>query len=447
MDEEQQEEQQQQGQEQPIAPAAFTNLNITPAPRRPISTFSLFNRQALERDESISAAVKKNQLAINSINTALVNITGQVVNLSRSLNVVAEKLQESSTLEKLKLQQERQQQQRLADLNSRRGIENSLEKNIQGALFAPIQRIGAKTRFTLARLVLFFNTLLGGFLVMRAIKLISALTSGNKEQLENIKEGILKQLTAVGGIFLAINGGLVLALRSITRLASFLTQVAVTNLLIRPIQLIFKIARNIATAIASGMSIGGAPPIVPPNTNTKNNKGKGTKPGPFNVPGLKTNAAITLGFTIADILSGEDPSRAIAGGTTAFGTTLLFDRVGAFLQKQRNPAIKSFGIGLRTVGPFIGNLFGYDLGKQGFDNVTQAFGLGSITTNNQGDIFTSTIDQVSQNNINVTTVPTSSNMPMSVEGRAALLMFAPPSNPNNPYVLNSFIQYNVLPVT
>ena len=37
MDEEQQEEQQQQqGQEQPIAPAAFTNLNITPAPRRPI---------------------------------------------------------------------------------------------------------------------------------------------------------------------------------------------------------------------------------------------------------------------------------------------------------------------------------------------------------------------------------------------------------------------------
>ena len=44
MDEEQQEEQQQQqGQEQPIAPAAFTNLNITPAPRRPISTFSLFN--------------------------------------------------------------------------------------------------------------------------------------------------------------------------------------------------------------------------------------------------------------------------------------------------------------------------------------------------------------------------------------------------------------------
>ena len=448
MDEEQQEEQQQQqGQEQPIAPAAFTNLNITPAPRRPISTFSLFNRQALERDESISGAVKKNQVAINSINSALVNITGQVVNLSRSLNVVAEKLQESSTLEKLKLQQERQQQQRQADLNSRRGVENSLEKNIQGALFAPIQRIGAKTRFTLARLVLFFNTLLGGFLVMRAIKLISALTSGNKEQLENIKSGILKQLTAVGGIFLAINGGLLLALRSITRLAGFLTQVAVTNLLIRPIQLIFKIARNIATAIALGMSTSGVPPIV--NTNTKNikNQNRPNPNSPFNVPGIKTNAAINIGLTVADILSGEDTGRAIAGSGGSFASFLFINKIGSMLAKQKNPRIAAFGYGLQAFSGILGEISGRPLGKRGFDLVQQAFGLGSITANDQGDIFTSTIDQVSTNNINVTTVPTSSNMPMSVEGRAALLMFAPPSNPNNPYVLNSFIQYNVLPVT
>ena len=447
MDEEQQEEQQQQqGQEQPIAPAAFTNLNITPAPRRPISTFSLFNRQALERDESISGAVKKNQLAINSINTALVNITGQVVNLSRSLNVVAEKLQESSTLEKLKLQQERQQQQRLADLNSRRGIENSLEKNIQGALFAPIQRIGAKTRFTLARLVLFFNTLLGGFLVMRAIKLISALTSGNKEQLENIKSGILKQLTAVGGIFLAINGGLVLALRSITRLAGFLTQVAVTNLLIRPIQLIFKIARNIATAIAAGMSVGGAPPIVNNTKNTKNIKNVKNPNSPFNVPGLRTNAAINIGLTVADILSGEDTGRAIAGGSGSFASFLFINKFGSMLAKSKNPRIAAFGFGIQGISGILGEITGRPLGKRGFDLVQQAFGLGSITANDQGDIFTSTLDQVSTNNISVTTVPTSSNMPMSVEGRAALLMFAPPNNPNNPYVLNSFIQYNVLPV-
>jgi len=448
MDEEQQEEQQQQqGQEQPIAPAAFTNLNITPAPRRPISTFSLFNRQALERDESISGAVKKNQVAINSINSALVNITGQVVNLSRSLNVVAEKLQESSTLEKLKIEQERRQQQMLADLNSRRGVENSLEKNIQRALFAPIQRIGAKTRFSLQRLVLFFNTLLGGFLVMRAIKLISALTSGNKEQLENIKSGILKQLTAVGGIFLAINGGLALALRSITRLAGFLTQVAVTNLLVRPIQLIFQIARNIATAIAGGLATGGTPPIVPPNTNTKNNKNNNTRNNTRNNNLNKFAVGFAnLFLTGADIAGGEDPSRAIAGGTGSFGTFLLLNQVGRFLTKQNNPRVRALGYGIQFTSPILGELFGRDIGKQGFDLVTQSLGLQSITPNQQGDLFGGTIDQISRNNISVTTVPTPSNMPMSVEGRSALLMFAPPSNPNNPYVLNSFIQYNVLPI-
>ena len=165
------------------------------------------------------------------------------------------------------MDQETMQQQALADRNARRGMENNLEKGIQAALFAPIRRIGAKTRFTLGRLVTFFNTLLGGFLVMRAIKLIGALSTGNTEQLKDITDNIVKQLTAVGGIFLAINGGIALALRSITRLASFLTQVAVTNLLIKPIKLIFKIAKAAAIAITGGLAGPRVPPVVPPNTN------------------------------------------------------------------------------------------------------------------------------------------------------------------------------------
>ena len=139
--------------------------------------------------------------------------------------------------------------------------------------------------------------------------------------------------------------------------------------------------------------------------------------------------------------------QAIAGGSGSFASFLLINKFGSMLAKSRNPRIAAFGMGIQGFSGILGELSGRPLGKRGFDLVQQAFGLGSITTNNQGDIFTSTLDQVSKNNINVTTVPTSSNMPMSVEGRAALLMFVPPSNPNNPYVLNSFIQYNVLPVT
>ena len=438
MDEEQQEEQQQQ--EQPIASAAFTNLNITPAPRRPISTFSLFNRQALERDESISSAVKKNESAIKSINLTLVNVTGQVVNLSNSLNLIATKLQESSTLEKMKMDQERMQQQALADRNARRGMENNLERGIQAALFAPVRRIGAKTRFTLARLVTFFNTLLGGFLVMRAVKLIGALSTGNTEQLKNITDNIVKQLTAVGGIFLAINGGIALALRSITRLASFLTQVAVTNLLIKPIKLIFKIAKAAAIAIAGGMR--GAPPVVPPNTNTN-------RPNQSNKNRNRGSNALALlfnfGITTADIAGGEDPGRAIAGGTGSLSTFLALNQFGRFLSKSPNPYARGLGYTLQFGSPILGELFGRPAGKQGFDLVRQTLGLEAIT-GGTGDIFDTSLDRVSQNNVNVNAIPITNDAPMSVEGRAALLMFAPPSNPNNPYVLNSYIQYNVIPV-
>ena len=441
MDEEQQEEQQQQ--EQQIAPAAFTNFNITPAPRRPISTFSLFNRQALERDESISSAVRKNESAIKSINLTLVNVTGQVVNLSNSLNLIATKLQESSTLEKMKMDQERMQQQALADRNARRGMENNLEKGIQAALFAPVRRIGAKTRFTLARLVTFFNTLLGGFLVMRAVKLIGALATGNTDQLKDITDNIVKQLTAVGGIFLAINGGIVLALRSITRLASFLTQVAVTNLLIKPINLIFKIAKAAAIAIAGGLSGPRVPPIVPPNTNTNR---------PNNKPNTKGNRGsnalailANFGITAFDIAGGEDPGRAIAGGTGSFLSFLGFQSAGRFLSNSPNPYVKGLGYTLQFGSPILAELLGRPGAKRGFDLVRQTLGLEAIT-GGTGDIFDTSLDRVSQNNVNVNAIPITNDAPLSVEGRAALLMFAPPNNPSNPYVLNSYIQYNVIPV-
>ena len=444
MDEEQQEEQQQQGQEQPIAPAAFTNLNITPAPRRPISTFSLFNRQALERDESISSAVRKNESAIKSINLTLVNVTGQVVNLSNSLNLIATKLQESSTLEKMKMDQERMQQRALADRNARRGMENNLEKGIQAALFAPVRKIGAKTRFTLARLVTFFNTLLGGFLVMRAIKLIGALASGNTEQLKDITDNIVKQLTAVGGIFLAINGGIVLALRSITRLAAFLTQVAVTNLLIKPIKLIFKIAKAAAIAIAGGLTGPRALPptgVVPPNTNVKPNQTKPKGNRGANALAILSN----FGITAYDIASGEDPGRAISGSAGSLLSFLGFQSAGRFLSNSPNPYIRTLGYTLQFGSPILAELLGRPGGKQGFDLVRQTLGLDAVTGGN-ADIFNTSLDRVSQNNVNVNAIPITNDAPMSVEGRAALLMFAPPNNPNNPYVLNSYIQYNVIPV-
>ena len=75
-------------------------------------------------------------------------------------------------------------------------------------------------------------------------------------------------------------------------------------------------------------------------------------------------------------------------------------------------------------------------------------GLNLISGNPQtdGDFFNQNISNIKSNNINVITADEQPQGTITAEGRAALLMFAPPSNPNNPYILNSHVQYNVLPV-
>ncbi len=121
----------------------------------------------------------------------------------------------------------------------------------------------------------------------------------------------MKGLTAAGGIFLAINGGLTLAIRSLTGLAGFLTRVAVTNLLIRPIQLVFNIASSLAAALTSG-ALSTAGKITTPKTSTpKNlNKFKGKRFSRLNsfIPDL-----IAAGITINEIRSGERVDRALSG--------------------------------------------------------------------------------------------------------------------------------------
>ena len=121
------------------------------------------------------------------------------------------------------------------------------------------------------------------------------------------------------------------------------------------------------------------------------------------------------------------------------------NQFGRFLSRAPNPYVRGLGYTLQFGSPILGEIFGRDLGKQGFDLVRQSLGLEAIT-GGTGDIFNTSLDKVSQNNVNVNAIPIQNDTPMSVEGRAALLMFAPPSNPNNPYVLNSYIQYNVIPV-
>ena len=443
MDEDQQQEGQQEEEqkEQRIAPAAFTSFNISAPPRRPISSLALFQRQSAEGDEELAAAVKSNQTAITSINSTLTAVTIQIGALNKSLVQVAEQIKQSAAIENLKMAQERKQEMMLADRNLRRGAENNLERGIQAALFAPVQRIGAKATFTLTRLINFFNVLLGGFIVGRTLNLITALVNDDKDALKRIGDTIVGQLTAAGGIFLAINGGLLIALNSLTRLATFLTQVAVSNLLIKPIRLIFNIAKGLVQAIAAGASglfNNITPPTnIGPQNNKPNNKNKTRN---TNRLGTIFAALANFGFAADQIRQGGDPKRELTGASGGLLSFILSQSVGRRLMRSNNFGIKALGLGVQVVGP----LLGYPLTTTGYDLVTQSMGLEAISGNVSDDISTS-IDKIKRNNTNVIINKTKTNQPapFGAEGRSALIMFAPSFNRNNMYVAYSHIQYNV----
>ena len=440
MDEDQQQEGQQGEQtEQRIAPAAFTSFNISAPPRRPISSLALFQRQSAEGDEKLAAAVKSNQTAITSINSTLASVTIQVSALNKSLVQVAEQIKQSAAIENLRMAQERKQEMMLADRNLRRGAENNLERGIQAALFAPVQRIGAKATFTLTRLVNFFNVLLGGFLVGRTINLITALVNDDKEALKKIGDTIVGQLAAAGGIFLAINGGLLIALNSLTRLATFLTQVAVSNLLIKPIRLIFNIARGLVQAIAAGASglFNNVP--IPPNVNPQNKKPNiNNKNRNINRLGVVLSAIANFGFAANQISQGADPKRELTGASGGLLSFILSQSIGRRMMASPNFGMKAFGLGVQVLGP----LLGYPIATTGYDLIAQSAGFEAISGDVSTDISTQ-FDKIKTNNIIVNQERPSQPAPFGAEGRAALLTFAPSFNRNNMYVAFSHIQYNV----
>ena len=221
-----------------------------------------------------------------------------------------------------------------------------------------------------------------------------------------------------------------------------------TKNLIRPIQLVFKIASSIAGALTTGAlaSKGLTSPKVstPKNKNKFNNSRKGFKYFNRFIPDL-----IAAGITVNEIREGERVDRALSGLAGYFAGDFTAEGIGIALQRRGSLRSRILGGGLRLLSPFFGEFVGRPAGKQGFDLVTQSMGLNLISGNVQtdGDFFNQNLTNIRKNNINVITAD---DQPpegtITAEGRAALLMFAPPSNPNNPYVLNSYVQYNVLPV-
>ena len=411
--------------------------------RARISPYSFLGRfQQKEKDDSqTSSALRQNQIALSSVNNSLLQITQQINVLSLSLQGISNQIKETSTIETLKEQQKARQEQILAEQQIREGKESQVERKIQNALSKPLQVVGAKAQGTLFNLQRFFNILLGGFLLNRILDSVSDLSEKGKLTLKNLGDKIGKDLAIVGAIFLGVNGGLGLALGTVTRLAGFLTRIAVRGLLLAPIRLAFRIATSTLRGLRSLVRTA---PRVPRTAAPP--RGPAPPTGPRLTGPTSPGKGITTGATIFGALSGQ-----------SFGSilsTALGGLMGKGLALKIRPSSPQGMIAQLLVagGVVLAPTLYNQLIAPTFEQAVPGFGsnvydlFGALTGSNKRNLEPpeSSTDVTSINvNGGGGTQGTQQEVP-STAGEATYLPAIGSSNPDNFYLLYSQIQYNVV---
>ena len=167
---------------------------------------------AVENAAESKALITKNSLQLGVVSSQLQGLTAQMQSLTGSLQVIATNLTTSQALQQKQDNQAIELENKLAQQKLREGKESLIEKKIQAAALAPAQKIANKAQFTLGRLGDFFTAILGGWLLNQGVQTLKALSEGNGDKLNEIKNNVLKNLGIIAGIFVGIK----LAIAAIT---------------------------------------------------------------------------------------------------------------------------------------------------------------------------------------------------------------------------------------
>jgi hypothetical protein len=268
-----------------------------------------------------------------SFSTQINSVSLQLNKVNETLESIATITASESAIEKQKDLYAQEKEKRLAEAGARGGQESLLETKIQSALSEPINRIGNKVSFGFQNLMSFIGTLLGGWLTLEGIKAIKAYQDGDKKQLDDIKNSVIKTLGIVGGIFLVINGGIGKVIGTIVGLAAKIGKFVIGGLIIKPFQAVMTGIGN----AANGIFRGNKPPTPPKGTVPKGQKPPG---GKFNVIG----GFISVVSGALNFLNGENVDAALnaltispiggrfgTGLRVAAGTMVALDEIAEFL--------------------------------------------------------------------------------------------------------------------
>ena len=407
----------------------------------PVNLYSFLGKQNDDVNERITALQSQiSTLNNNNIQQRtnfeknIITINTSLLTVQQGLKVVSDKLELSDSLRKIRDANEKKRDQQLADQQLREGKESLVEKKMQAVLVAPLQKIGGKAQSIFAGLFKFFNTILLGIIGTRGIQVIGELIKGNKTTMEMIKSKIVKELGIATGIFLAINGGLAIALRSIIRLTAFIGRIAFTNLLARPLRRVFELAAQ--GSFLRGVRSGPGGTIIPPidgkskgKVKNKNIAERGLRSGSTFIRGT---SRFMGGFRFIEELltSGSLVDATVAGGV-GFGVPATISRL---------PIPNKFKLPLLLATEFLGGTDALIDRAQRFVNPQAFTDLGTSVQDRQLQL------RERANNVTVVGDNTDeTNITGSTQvSDASALLVVPSTNTDNPYLMNSYMQYNVV---
>jgi hypothetical protein len=297
-----------------------------------------------------------------SFSTQINSVGLQLNKVNETLESIATITATESAIEKQKDLYEQEKEKRLAEAGARGGKESLLETKIQSALSEPINRIGNKVSFGFQNLMSFIGTLLGGWLTLEGIKAIKAYQDGDKKQLNDIKDSVIKTLGIAGGIFLVINLGIGKVIGTIVGLAGKIGKFVIANTLGK----LFQGMANLAKGVTKAVTGGGTKAAAGTKAVTSGAE-KGASEGLFSSIGKIGKGIAKTGFNLAlggfDFMErkkeGQTNVQAGAGAAGSLATAELGAKLGS-----------QFPGMLKLPATLIGSVGGYIVGGKGTDILT-----------------------------------------------------------------------------
>jgi len=196
-----------------------------------------------------------------SLSQRVTALEKSIISIQDTIKRLSEFLVNDAKKEQQNLLAAAREDDRLKEKDSAAKKESGLEsvtERMRNTLLSPIKSIGNQAKGILSRIMDFFKILFVGWLSDKGIKAMRAFLSGDSEELEKIKNNVLVALGVVGGVFLALSGGLALLPSLILPIAGLIGKlgIAIVGFLMSPAGLAtLAVAAGVGGLIMAGKGI------------------------------------------------------------------------------------------------------------------------------------------------------------------------------------------------